>query len=70
MKPPIPDGVTALRSFANFLDGQAARHERLQRRRAGTISTTVETFRTAASHARQEATRLERVAQQQKGGAR
>jgi len=69
MKGRMPDGPTALRDFAELMEGQAARHDRLQCRRSGEISTTAENFRTAASIARQEASRLEKEAIQRAGGS-
>ncbi|WP_049438894.1 hypothetical protein [Stenotrophomonas maltophilia] len=55
----IPAGSQALRYFADTLDQQAQRLDRLLWRDRGQRSTTAEAYRLAASLARQQASKLE-----------
>ncbi|WP_155761188.1 hypothetical protein [Stenotrophomonas maltophilia] len=55
----IPTGSQALRHFADTLDQQAQRLDRLLWRDRGQRSTTAEAYRLSASLARQQAKRLE-----------
>lgn len=55
----IPTGSEALRHFADTLDQQAERLDRLLWRDRGQRSTTAEAYRLAASLARQQASKLE-----------
>lgn len=67
----IPTGPQALRHHADTLEQQAARYDRVLWRRGGERSTFAEALRLAASLARQQAHKLERLADQQpisKGG--
>ncbi|OBU52839.1 hypothetical protein [Stenotrophomonas maltophilia] len=57
----IPTGSQALKNFADTLDQQAARLDRLLWRDRGQRSTTAEAYRTSASLARQQASRLEQM---------
>lgn len=65
----IPTAPQALRHHADTLEQQAARYDRVLWRRGGERSTMAEALRLAASLARQQAHRLERlVAQLEEGG--
>lgn len=65
----IPTAPQALRHYADTLEQQAAAYDRVLRRRGGERSTMAEALRLAASLARQQAHRLERlVAQLEEGG--
>lgn len=65
----IPTAPQALRHYADTLEQQAASYDRVLRRRGGERSTMAEALRLAASLARQQAHRLERlVAQLEEGG--
>lgn len=55
----IPTGSQALRHFADTLDQQAQRLDRLLWRDRGQRSTTAEAYRLSASLARQQASKLE-----------
>lgn len=69
----IPDGPQALRNLADTLEQQAAGYDRVLWRRGGERSTMAEALRLSASLARQQAHRLERLAEQlsdAKGGTR
>lgn len=57
----IPTGSQALKHFADTLDQQAERLDRLIWRDRGQRSTTAEAYRTSASLARQQASRLEQI---------
>lgn len=57
----IPTGSQALKNFADTLDQQAERLDRLLWRDRGQRSTTAEAYRTSASLARQQASRLEQM---------
>ena len=57
----IPSGSQALRLFADTLDQQAARLDRLLWRDRGQRSTTAQAYRTSASLARQQAVKLEQM---------
>ncbi|EED38575.1 hypothetical protein SSKA14_1587 [Stenotrophomonas sp. SKA14] len=57
----IPTGSQALKHFADTLDQQAERWDRLLWRDRGQRSTTAEAYRTSASLARQQASRLEQM---------
>ncbi|HDX0948340.1 TPA: hypothetical protein RNT26_001001 [Stenotrophomonas maltophilia] len=57
----VPTGSQALKHFADTLDQQAARLDRLLWRDRGQRSTTAEAYRTSASLARQQASRLEQM---------
>jgi len=60
----IPTGSQALRHFADTLDQQAQRLDRLLWRDRGQRSTTAEAYRLSASLARQRASKLERMERQ------
>ncbi|HED4877292.1 TPA: hypothetical protein R4K21_003111 [Stenotrophomonas maltophilia] len=60
----IPTGSQALRHFADTLDQQAQRLDRLLWRDRGQRSTTAEAYRLSASLARQQASKLERMERQ------
>ncbi|GEM_PF-3450442 len=67
----IPDGPKALRDFADQMEAEARQYDRPQYGRER--STVAETFRHAASLARQKAARLERfiaTATKAKGASR
>lgn len=55
----IPTGSQALRHYADTLDQQAQRLDRLLWRDRGQRSTTAEAYRLSASLARQQASKLE-----------
>ncbi|WP_447905250.1 hypothetical protein [Stenotrophomonas sepilia] len=57
----IPSGSQALRLFADTLDQQADRLDRLLWRDRGQRSTTAQAYRTSASLARQQAVKLEQM---------
>ncbi|HDS1139828.1 TPA: hypothetical protein QDZ75_003901 [Stenotrophomonas maltophilia] len=57
----IPTGSQALRLFADTLDQQAVRLDRLLWRDRGQRSTTAEAYRISASLARQQAVKLEQM---------
>ncbi len=57
----VPTGSQALRHFADTLDKQADRLDRLLWRDRGQRSTTAEAYRTSASLARQQAVKLEQM---------
>lgn len=57
----IPTGSQALRHFADTLDQQADRLDRILWRDRGQRSTAAGAYRTSASLARQQASRLEQV---------
>lgn len=57
----IPTGSQALRHFADTLDQQAVRLDRILWRDRGQRSTTAEAYRISASLARQQAVKLERM---------
>lgn len=57
----VPTGSQALRHFADTLDKQADRLDRLLWRDRGQRSTTAEAYRTSASLARQQAAKLEQL---------
>lgn len=57
----VPAGSQALRHFADTLDQQADRLDRLLWRDRGQRSTTAEAYRTSASLARQQAAKLEQL---------
>lgn len=57
----VPTGSQALMHFADTLDQQAARLDRLLWRDRGQRSTTAEAYRTSASLARQQASRLQQI---------
>ena len=63
----IPNGPQALRHYAETLEQQAARYDRVLWRRGGERSTFAEALRLAASLARQQAHKLERLIQQAEG---
>lgn len=65
----IPNGPQALRHHADTLEQQAARYDRVLWRRGGERSTFAEALRLAASLARQQAHKLERLMQQTEGAA-
>lgn len=60
----IPTGSQALRHFANTLDQQAERLDRLLWRDRGQRSTTAGAYRLSASLARQQASKLELLERQ------
>lgn len=60
----IPTGPQALRHHADTLEQQAARYDRVLWRRGGERSTFAEALRLAASLARQQAHKLERLAKE------
>ncbi|WP_313274790.1 hypothetical protein [Stenotrophomonas sp.] len=60
----IPTGSQALRHFADTLDQQAERLDRLLWRDRGQRSATAEAYRTSASLARQQASKLELMEKQ------
>ncbi|QDY47388.1 hypothetical protein DUW70_01930 [Stenotrophomonas maltophilia] len=57
----VPTGSQALRHFADTLDQQADRLDRLLWRDRGQRSTTAQAYRTSASLARQQAVKLEQM---------
>ncbi|OWQ58123.1 hypothetical protein CEE59_09130 [Stenotrophomonas maltophilia] len=57
----VPTGSQVLRHFADTLDQQADRLDRLLWRDRGQRSTTAEAYRTSASLARQQAAKLEQL---------
>lgn len=57
----IPTGSQALRHFADTLDRQAERLDCLLWRDRGQRSSTAEAYRTSASLARQQASKLEQM---------
>lgn len=63
----IPSGPLALRHYADTLEQQAARYDRVLWRRGGERSTFAEALRLAASLARQQAHKLERLMQETEG---
>ncbi|HGM6720616.1 TPA: hypothetical protein ACKQC2_001471 [Stenotrophomonas maltophilia] len=63
----IPNGPQALRHYAETLEQQAARYDRVLWRRGGERSTFAEALRLAASLARQQAHKLERLMQETQG---
>lgn len=63
----IPNGPQALRHHADTLEQQAARYDRVLWRRGGERSTFAEALRLAASLARQQAHKLERLMQETEG---
>jgi acyl-CoA reductase-like NAD-dependent aldehyde dehydrogenase len=60
----LPSGSQALRHFADTLDQQAERLDRLLWRERGQRSTTAEACRTLASLARQQASKRQQLEQQ------
>lgn len=69
----IPTGSKALKHFADTLDQQADRLDRLLWRDRGQRATAAEAYRTAASLARQKAVKLEtmeRLAAARAGGGK
>ncbi|TAA25415.1 hypothetical protein EA660_08115 [Pseudoxanthomonas winnipegensis] len=60
----IPSPAAVLRAFADDLEARADLYDRLLWRDRGERSTVAETYRTAASLARQKARRYERLAEQ------